>query len=843
MAESDGKIELVATIDTRQYDSGAAKIDAANTKLESSTRRAAAAVNSVSDAGNRGGDGVKKLGGVMQQAGTNVEGFGSKTTKASSLSVAAMGAIGGIASSMASTVMGAISGLTGDIIEASDSAQKFSSTLQFAGLDDSKIQQLTASTQKYADQTVYSISDIRNITSQLAANGVQGYDQLAEAAGNLNAVAGGTSDTFSSVGMVLTQTAGAGKLTTENWNQLADAIPGASGQLQEAMLKNGAYTGNFRDAMAEGQITAEEFNKAIMGLGMTDAAKEAATSTKTIKGALGNLQASAVGVGTSILDAIKPALTGGMNFLSTLLGNLSSGITTIIPSIVSGLSGIGDAFMSAFGPATQSLDGFISGIKAQFSNIGTTLMPALQNIGTNIGTTFGNLFAGVMPIIQASIQHVTGMFTTFAPAITTVVSSISNVVAALSPVFQTVGSTIGQVMSTMSGIMTSVASSVLPVVMSLVQNIATIITSNAPMIQQIFSQVQTSIQSLLPIFQQIVTVIVNTLSPAIQPLAAAITNLISSVLPVLLNIINQLLPIITQVAQTVLSAVVPVVQNISTVIQGIIDVLTGVITFVTGVFTGNWSQAWEGVKQIFSGLWTALSGIVQGAISAITGIISGLGAILSGIFNSIKTVVVNVFTSMWNGAKSAVQNGISGVMSFFSGLQSQIMSALSGAGSWLLSTGKDIIRGMIDGIKSMVSNMISTITNAAKNAVDAAKKFLHIGSPSRTFRDEVGQWIPAGISVGITSNMDEVQQALNRGLNMAVDHTNIPTIPPLTTERVSPLPVQSTQPAASQTGNTIVFNQTTNYPQREPSSMTRARALNLAAQLGYVPSFGTEVEA
>ncbi len=28
--------------------------------------------------------------------------------------------------------------------------------------------------------------------------------------------------------MVMTQTAGAGKLTTENWNQLADAIPGRS---------------------------------------------------------------------------------------------------------------------------------------------------------------------------------------------------------------------------------------------------------------------------------------------------------------------------------------------------------------------------------------------------------------------------------------------------------------------------------------------------------------------------------------------------------------------------------------------------------------------------------------
>lgn len=128
----------------------------------------------------------------------------------------------------------------------------------------------------------------------------------------INAVAGGNAATFKSVGMVLTQTAGAGKLTTENWNQLADAIPGASGKLQEAMKANGAYTGNFRDAMEKGEISAEEFNQAIMQLGMTDVAKEAATSTATFEGAMGNLEASAVTAGAKVLDAFKPLLTGGM---------------------------------------------------------------------------------------------------------------------------------------------------------------------------------------------------------------------------------------------------------------------------------------------------------------------------------------------------------------------------------------------------------------------------------------------------------------------------------------------------------------------------------------------------
>ncbi|HFD1610636.1 TPA: tape measure protein [Enterococcus faecium] len=132
-------------------------------------------------------------------------------------------------------------------------------------------------------------------TAQLAANGVKDFDGLTQAIGNVNAVSGGNSDTFKSVAMAMTQTVGAGKLTTENFNQIADAIPGASGKIQQALKEMGAYTdGDFREAMANGEISAEELNEAFMQLGMTDVAKKAAGSTDTIEGAVGNLRASAV---------------------------------------------------------------------------------------------------------------------------------------------------------------------------------------------------------------------------------------------------------------------------------------------------------------------------------------------------------------------------------------------------------------------------------------------------------------------------------------------------------------------------------------------------------------------
>jgi hypothetical protein len=152
---------------------------------------------------------------------------------------AKLGVITGIAQSVAGKAIEAFMGLSGEITSASDSAQKFASTLNFAGVSEKQIKRLTASTQDYADKTVYDLNDIRNTTAQLAANGVPNYDKLAEAAGNLNAVAGGSADTFKSVAMVLTQTAGQGKLTTENWNQLSDASPARAAKSNRHSRKQG----------------------------------------------------------------------------------------------------------------------------------------------------------------------------------------------------------------------------------------------------------------------------------------------------------------------------------------------------------------------------------------------------------------------------------------------------------------------------------------------------------------------------------------------------------------------------------------------------------------------------
>jgi tape measure domain-containing protein len=243
--------------------------------------------------------------------------------------------VGSLLSNGVGMITGYLKDMTGEALEASDAMDKFKSTMQLGGYGSEEIKRSAKEVKDYANETVYDLGDISSTTAKLASNGIKNYMGLTEAAGNLNAQAGGTAETFKSVAMVMTQTAGAGKLTTENWNQLEDAIPGASGVLQKAMKDNAAYTGNFRDAMAAGQITSDEFFKAVEKLGTTKGAEKAAKSTETFEGAIGNLHAQVIqGLDDTIDKMGKKRITNMINATTDAVTVLTTGVLKMFDMIV-----------------------------------------------------------------------------------------------------------------------------------------------------------------------------------------------------------------------------------------------------------------------------------------------------------------------------------------------------------------------------------------------------------------------------------------------------------------------------------------------------------------------------
>ena len=140
---------------------------------------------------------------AMRDVGTETEKTSGKLEKMGKVA----GDVGKIAGGIiTSRLLGNIGAFAGEAVKASDATDKFKQTLGFAGLDTKNIDAVTKSVRAYADQTVYDLSDVQNTTAQLAANGIKDYESLTQAAGNLNAIAGGNKVTFKSVAMTMTQT-------------------------------------------------------------------------------------------------------------------------------------------------------------------------------------------------------------------------------------------------------------------------------------------------------------------------------------------------------------------------------------------------------------------------------------------------------------------------------------------------------------------------------------------------------------------------------------------------------------------------------------------------------------
>ncbi|MDN6256449.1 MAG: tape measure protein [Tetragenococcus halophilus] len=286
-----------------------------------------------------------------------------------------IGAIAGAASAGFQMIVGSVGDLISETTRASDSILGFQSTMEFADFGNKEIQKTQKAMKDYADSTVYDLQTVANTTAQLGANGVDNFEKLMEATGNMNAVAGGTKDTFKSLSMMMTQTAGAGKLTTENWNQLADAIPGASGKMQKAMKDNGAYTGNFREAMEEGEISAEEFYEAIMQLGDTQKAAEYARGTSAYEGAIENLKSSIINGMLAIEDRI------GKSKITDMINGMADGIVNLFDQF-----GI---FFDYLDKHSDALAGIGKSLKDILGTLGSSIWKTSVDIIKSIAEMFG----------------------------------------------------------------------------------------------------------------------------------------------------------------------------------------------------------------------------------------------------------------------------------------------------------------------------------------------------------------------------------------------------------------------------------------------------------------------
>lgn len=139
---------------------------------------------------------------------------------------------------------------------------------------------------------------------------------------------------------------------------------------------------------------------------------------------------------------------------------------------------------------------------------------------------------------------------------------------------------------------------------------------------------------LKPIWDAVVAAAKDLWDNHLKPLVDNILDFIGELINGALEIYNEFIaPLVSWFVDTfgppisrIFTGMVETVKNciggITDTVNGIVTVLKGIVQFVVGVFTGNWEKAWTGVKNIFGGIFDALTAMVSTPLNGIIGLIN-----------------------------------------------------------------------------------------------------------------------------------------------------------------------------------------------------------------------------
>ena len=315
--------------------------------------------------------------------------------------------------------------------------------------------------------------------------------------------------------------------------------------------------------------------------------------------------------------------------------------------------------------------------------------------------------------------------------------------------------------------------------------------------------------------------IVNFIVAVLGPVFGSVFALLGPVVKGLGSAIGAVFKMLGEVFRGIINAIKSVIDMIIALVNG--DWKMAWESF-KGIFIGLWDAIFgilRGAWNIISGL---IKGLVQGIIDffknlydelvgnsiipdLVNGILSWIGSLPGKVLDFIRSLVVGAiqwFLTMkdnvtdfivkmvlavrghWANFKAMVMetiisvvsfviskvsewknnfvNTVSGmindVINFFTGLPGRIRSAISGIGTWLYESGRDLIRGMINGVQNMAGNIADKAKEVVGGAITAAKNLLDITSPSKVFR-WIGEMTGQGFVQGLHSMLSDVASAGN----------------------------------------------------------------------------------
>lgn len=450
------------------------------------------------------------------------------------------------------------------------------------------------------------------------------------------------------------------------------------------------------------------------------------------------------------------------------------------------------SFITWLQQAWQSVGTFFVGLWNDIVQVFENAVQSVQTAWSSVTSFFSNLWNGIVSGVQSAWNGVTGFFSNLWNTISTGVQSAWNAIAGI---FTSISQMIQNAMATAWTVIGAVILAPIKAIQSGIDTVFTWILgfisgqmdSTSGVMQSVWINIYNFVQSIWTSIKAVVSTFVN----AVRTVIVTILDLIKGDWQGAWDTVSSFFE---TTWDGILSFFTPVIENVKTIVSNALNAISSwwnsVWTAISGFFTSIWNAIVSTVTQKvnavrstvqnvinavsswWNGVWSSISGFLSniwnGMVNSVSNRVNSVRNTISNVLNSIRNTWNSVWNSVsgflngvWNGMVNAVGGAVGRIGGQVGRIWGVVTGALSGAGNWLYNTGRQIIQGLINGIGGAFGWLRRTITNLGSSVVSWAKSVLGIHSPSRVFRDEIGQNIAKGMGLGIERGQQTVHDAMS----------------------------------------------------------------------------------
>lgn len=434
--------------------------------------------------------------------------------------------------------------------------------------------------------------------------------------------------------------------------------------------------------------------------------KDIFTDPEVVKAANNFLDSFAYAIGQVAGSFARIGLTIAQNIIGGIEKFLSQNVQRIksylidmfnIGSEISQIAGnLATAFADVFsvfgGETAQQITANLIGI---FAEIGMVLTETAAKLGRDILNMIAQPFIDNKDILKSAIEGSLGVIETVTSGVLTVVQSLSDAISRLydehvKPFFDSIANGLSSIFETL---ITGYNTYILPVLQGLAEQIKELL--EGPLrdaIQKIETFLGKLIDSLKLLWELVLVPLINW-------------------------IIANLLPVIAKIIDVVGTVAIKVIKSLIKIIGDVADTLSGIIDFLVGVFTGDWKLAWQGIKEIASGVWNLIKDIISGTWSVIKSIIKGALDIIKSVINAAWNAIKAATATIWN----AVKNNLSNLWNSLKSVASTAFNAIKTKVASIWNSIKDKTSQVWGSVTTFVSSKVEAIRNAITSKFNAAR--------------------------------------------------------------------------------------------------------------------------